>query len=373
MDGGLRARAESGPPGARVRLGLIGAGWWATSNHLPLLAARDDVDLVAVCRLGAAELAAVRDRFGFAFATERYQELLEQPLDAVVVSSPHGLHYEHTRAALQRGLHVMVEKPMALRGEEAWDLVRLAREHRRHVLVPYGWNYAPFVEEARRRLAAGAVGRIEHVSLHMASPIRGLLDGSDVAEVVGDQGLFAPQASTWGDPAVAGGGYGQAQLTHATGLLFSLTPLRATRVSAVMAAPGSAVDLYDALAVEFDGGATGAISGAAGVPPGWGFQLDLRLFGSEGMLLLDVERERLELRRRDGADFVLPIPPGAGEYRCDAPPHRFVDLVLGRDVVNSSPPEVAARSVELLEAAYRAAASGRRESVAPPAAGAAPP
>src|SRR5262245_31383621 len=106
----------------KVRLGFIGAGWWATANHMPILATRDDVELTAVCRLGRPELEQVRDRFGFGFATEDYRQLLEQPLDAVVVTSPHSLHYEHTRAALEHGLHVMVEKPMALRGAEAWEL-----------------------------------------------------------------------------------------------------------------------------------------------------------------------------------------------------------------------------------------------------------
>ncbi len=41
----------------KARVGFIGAGWWATSNHMPILAARDDVELVAVCRLGKLELA----------------------------------------------------------------------------------------------------------------------------------------------------------------------------------------------------------------------------------------------------------------------------------------------------------------------------
>lgn len=132
----------------KVRIGFIGAGWWATANHLPILAARDDVDLVAVCRIGRDELNRVRDRFGFRFATEDYHELLDQPLDAVVVASPHGLHYTHARAALARGLHVMVEKPMCLRAADAWDLVAVAQAKSRHLLVPLGWNYRPFVEEA---------------------------------------------------------------------------------------------------------------------------------------------------------------------------------------------------------------------------------
>ncbi len=348
----------------KVRIGFIGAGWWATANHLPILARRPDVELSAVCRLGRDELEQVRREFGFRFATEDYRELPDQPLDGVVVASPHGLHYTHARAALERGLHVMVEKPMCLHAHEAWDLVDLAARNNRHLLVPYGWNYKPFVEEARRRLLEGAIGPIEYVLCHMASPIRGLLDGTNVRDAVGDAGLFAPDARTWGDPAVSGGGYGHAQLTHSTGLLFFIAPLRAASVFAGMSAPGSKVEIYDALSVRFRDGALGTVSGAGSVPPNAGFQVDVRLFGRDGMLLLDCERERLEIRRRDGESFSLPIAPGEGAYTCDGPPNRFVDLILGRTDQNNSPGEVAARSVELLEAAYRSAVSGGAERVA---------
>src|SRR5262245_23890715 len=112
---------------SRVRLGFLGAGWWATANHMPLLAARDEVELTAVCRLGADELRQVKERLGFRFATEDAAELVGYPgLDAVIVSSPHTLHFEHARLALQKGLHVLCEKPMCTRGGEARELVRLA-------------------------------------------------------------------------------------------------------------------------------------------------------------------------------------------------------------------------------------------------------
>ena len=62
------------------------------------------------------------------------------------------------------------------------------------------------------------------------------------------------------------------------------------------------VDYYDAAVVRFAGGAAASLSGAATLPKGRPVQVDLRVFGSEGMLLLDIERERLELRRRDGND-----------------------------------------------------------------------
>jgi len=72
----------------KIRLGFIGAGWWATANHMPILAARDDVEMTTVCRLGQDELERVRERFGFRYATEDYRELLARPLDAVVVTTP---------------------------------------------------------------------------------------------------------------------------------------------------------------------------------------------------------------------------------------------------------------------------------------------
>src|SRR5437763_696915 len=124
---------------SNVRLGFIGAGWWATTNHMPLLKQRNDVEFTAVCRLGADVLQTVKDKFGFAYATEDYHDLLAQPLDAVVVSSPHRFHYEHACAALEHGLHVMCEKPMTLTAREAWELVNLAQQRNLHLIVPYGW------------------------------------------------------------------------------------------------------------------------------------------------------------------------------------------------------------------------------------------
>src|SRR5205823_13835687 len=127
---------------------------------------------------------------------------------------------------------------------------------------------------------------------------------------------------------IAGGGYGHAQISHSSGMLFWLTGLRARQVYAQMSAPGARVDLYDALSVGFEGGAIGTVSGAGSVPEGNPFQVDLRIFGSEGMLLLDVERERMELRRHDARDAALFPESGTGAYSCEGPPANFIDLVL---------------------------------------------
>jgi predicted dehydrogenase len=351
----------------KVRVGFIGAGWWATANHMPLLRGRDDVELTAVCRLGRDELERVQSHFGFRHAYEDYRAMLDElELDAVFVASPHTLHFEHASAALNRGLHVLCEKPMCTRADQARELVRLAEEKGRHLLVPYGWHYKSFVQDAKRLLDGGAVGSVQYVLCHMASPIRKLLTGAEARDLEGGQAgdvLFGPDPRTWADPQVAGGGYGHAQISHSSGMLFWLTGLRVEQVYAQMSAPASQVDLYDALSVRFAGGAIGTVSGAGTVPEGTGFQLDLRIFGSEGMLLLDVERERMELRRDDGQDQSLYPARGEGDYACDGPPANFIDLILGRTSENHAPGWAAMRSVELLDAAYRSVLSGAPERV----------
>jgi predicted dehydrogenase len=342
--------------GDRVRLGFIGAGWWATVNHMPILRARDDVELVAVARRDPELLAAVQREFGFPHATTDYRELLELDLDGVIVGSPHAAHHEHALAALRSGRHTLCEKPMTLDPAHAWELVDEAQRRDLHLLVPYGWHYKPFAQEARRLMETGVLGRIEYALCHMASPTKGFFAGGGKPPDRWEATISEPDPGTWQMPE-RGGGYAHGQITHSSALLFWLTGLRAARVSALMTSPGSRVDMYDAAAVTFEGGAIGTISGAATLPDNDPFQVDLRIFGTEGALLLDVERERLEVRRHDGAHVSWPVPSGEGAYSCEEPPVRFVQLIRGEGR-NDSPGEVAARSVELIDAMHRSAAAG---------------
>lgn len=354
-----------------ARIGFIGAGWWATSNHMPVLANRSDVELTGVCRLGTKELQQVEKHFGFSYATEDFRDLIANcKLDGIIVSSPHPLHYEHAKTALDAGIPVMCEKPLATRADHARELVIIAENNKVPLLVPYGWHHKPFIQKAKEILDGGGVGKIEFVMCHMASPIRNLLSGietddSDISQKSGQNsdGLFGPTPATWADPKISEGGYAHAQISHSSGLLFWLTGLRAASVFAEMSAPGSEVDLYDALTVRFKSGAIGTISGAGNVPTDQRFQVDLRIFGSEGMILIDCERARMCLNRHDGDHINLEIADNAGNYECDGPPNNFVDLILGKTEVNLTPGECAMRGVEMIDAAYRSAKSSRSETV----------
>lgn len=349
----------------KARLGFIGAGWWATDYQMPYFAAREDVELVGVCRLGRDELALVQERFGFAHATEDYRELVALDLDGVIVASPHVAHYEHARAAIEAGKHVMVEKPMCTRAADARALAQLASARGLHVLVPQGWNFAPYARAAARLVRAGEIGEPRHIVCQMASALGDLMGGRPMAETAG--ATFQPPASTWADPARAGG-YGWGQLAHALGVMFALADVQPEAASARMGLSPSGADYYDAIAATFTNGATAAISGSATVPKpagahndrSKGYQIDIRVFGSAGMLLFDVERERLEIRRDDGRNTAFDLNPGDGDYPANLPWETFIDLVLGRTTENPMPAALGARVVELLEAAYRSSAEGGR-------------
>ena len=342
----------------KLRVGVVGAGWWAVANHMPILKARPDVELVAVCRLGRPELAKVQATFGIPYGSEDFAAMLnEAPMDALVVASPHSLHGAHAIAALERGIHVLIEKPMTVSASEARAIATLARNKNLHVLVPYGWNFKPFFAEARAVVNAGRIGRIRHVSAQMASPVGDLMTGSDLAGT--EHEMFRPEPETWANPKT--GGYGWGQLVHMLGGLFYMTDLTPKDVFAFVGRSELGADLYNAAVVRFTDEATAALSGAATVPAGSPFQVDIRVFGDAGMLLLDVERERLNLRRLDGDDQDVAIPAGEGAYACAEPVHRFVDLCLGRQVENCADATIGLRSVEVVEAMLRSAKSGQVE------------
>jgi predicted dehydrogenase len=345
---------------AKLRLGVIGAGSWAVASHLPELAKRrDDVEFVAVSRKGPEMLEKIKSDWGFEFASEDYRDVVDAGIDICVVASPSGLHHEHAKAALESGAHVLVEKPMTIRPDHAWDLADTAERLDRHLLVSFGWNYQPLMREAKELMQTRGVGDIEQLMLHMASSTRELLMATGSYPDASPE--TTPESRTWTDPALSGGGYAQAQLTHALGAALWLTGLRAQDVFAFMSAPhGAGVELHDAAAIRFEGGAIGTMAGgSAHVGAGNNkHQLELRVIGSEGQFQIDFEREALWLFRAPDINVRPDLAPEAGLYDCVGPPHALVDLALGKDVQNCSPGWLGARTVETLDACYRSAAQG---------------
>jgi predicted dehydrogenase len=349
---------------SKPRLGVIGAGSWTVASHLPNLARhRDELEFTGICRHGPELLARLRDEYGFAVASEDYRDVIAAGLDIAVVASPTALHHEHAKAALEAGAHVLCEKPMVIDPADAWDLVETARRVDRQLIIAFGSNYTELVTGAKALMDEYGIGELEHVSIQMASVCRELLSATGAYPDAAPDA--APEEATWTDPAISGGGYAQAQLSHALGLGLWLTGARVRSAFALMTAPLDApVELHDAITLRYDNGAIGVLSGASSHRGGNDDrqQLELRAIGSEGQIHVDLDRDHVSLYRPDGVEITLQVPPGDGLYDCVGPIEALVAAGVGRPVSNESPGDLGARTVEALELAYRSARSGALET-----------
>lgn len=342
---------------AKLRLGVIGAGSWAVASHLPNLQRHsDEIEFVIVNRPDSLQLQNIQQQFGFAHASTDWQDVVAAELDIVVISSPPAYHYDQAKAALISGAHVLCEKPFTLAAKDAWDLASTVRRTDRSLFVAFGWNYRPMVVEAYRLMQDCALGEIEHVMLHMESSTRELLLGTGAyADAHPD---FAPQASTWSRAATSGGGYGQAQLTHILGVALWLTDLRGLDVFALMSTPaGAEVELHDAVAMRFTSGAIGTMSG---VSAHFGkadnrHLVEIRVIGSRGMVHVNLLNNTLSHYRSGSDEAKVPLSVDAGLYDCTGPVEALIVAGLGGNVINNSPAELGARTVEILEACYQSA------------------
>jgi predicted dehydrogenase len=144
-----------------VTLGIAGLGPWGANLARNF---NDLARLAWVCDTGDARLEEAAARFPDARATTRLDELLEdEAVDAVVVATNVPTHAELARRALAAGKHVFVEKPMALRGDDAEELVALAEE-RALVLMPgHLLLYHPGVLKLKELVDGGELGEILYV------------------------------------------------------------------------------------------------------------------------------------------------------------------------------------------------------------------
>lgn len=337
-----------------LRAAVLGAGWYATQNHIPVLRSRPEVKLDGVSRLGAEELERVRSHFGFAFASEDADAVLARQPDIVVVATPHHLHYRYARAALENGAHVLCEKPMTLDPADAWDLVETARRHDRHLLVANGFQYLPQVDALRRRIADGLIGDVEHVMASFISVTRDVFHG-EAGLNSWKTTFFRPATSTWQSPQ-QGGGFAYGQMSHCLALMYFLTSLSPASICAHTFALDR-VDLADAGAIQLSNGAVAAVSGAAAMPQGNRALMRLFLAGSNGMLTAEFDRDRCEIRTNDGATERLALAPDEWKYRCDGPVNALVDLALGNGR-NLSPGRIGAETTATTAAMLASARSG---------------
>ncbi|MCK4478394.1 Gfo/Idh/MocA family oxidoreductase [Candidatus Bathyarchaeota archaeon] len=152
-----------------VGVAVIGCGYIATSNHLPILAGMiSDARLVAVADVDKRRAEAAAKTYGAETWYTDYKELLENPqVKAVWICTPPFLHAQMVIDAAKAGKHVMCEIPMALTLEEADAMIEAAVSFNVLLMAGYHYNFAPAYVKAKELIEQGKIGKpvMAHSSL----------------------------------------------------------------------------------------------------------------------------------------------------------------------------------------------------------------
>ncbi|MEW2459952.1 MULTISPECIES: Gfo/Idh/MocA family protein [unclassified Microbacterium] len=146
-----------------LRWGILATGGIAGAFASDLRTA--GLDLVAVGSRSQESADAFAARFDIPHAHASYEALVADPdVDIIYVSTPHPMHHENARLALEHGKHVLVEKAFTLNQTEAADLQALAAERGLLVTEAMWTRYLPHMVRIRELIAEGALGEIRTVS-----------------------------------------------------------------------------------------------------------------------------------------------------------------------------------------------------------------
>lgn len=316
----------------KIRVGFIGSGGNAR-HHMGLMLGIPEVLVVGIADPNPAMIeAARRQHQGVAHvpAFADFRDMLDAvPMDAVVISTPHTTHKEQILAALDKGLHVLCEKPLVCSVADAHEVIAKLEASGKVGLLSYQRHYQPEFRYIRGRIASGDLGNVTFVN---ALQCQNWKNGT---------------RGTWRqDPALSGGGQLNDSGSHLLDIILWVTGLSVESVAAFVDNLGTPVDINSALNIRFRGGAQGNIS-IVGDAVDW--HEDVTIWCEKGFFLM--RSGRLHISEPAGR-YVFENMRGAS-----SPDRNFIDAILGRDEVQS-PFTCGLRVIELTEAAWQSAAQG---------------
>jgi predicted dehydrogenase len=352
---GLTAAGPKDPGAERtgpVRLGIAGL----SHDHVYGLlsrAAKGDVEIVGIAEPNAALRSRIAGRFGLPeaiFEADLVRMLDAAKPEAVAAFGPISDHVRAVRACAPRGIHVMVEKPLAFDLGEALEMEGLAVRHGIHLLTNYETTWYPSVHAAHRIVVGeGAVGPIRKVVVH---------DGHEGPAEIG----VTPEFLDWlTDPARNGGGaivdFGCYGANLVTWLFGGRAPLTVTAVTQrIKPETYPNVDDEATLVLTYPA-AQAVIQASWNWPAG---RKDIEIYGRTGAVLApDRNTLRVRTKASDGERTETPGPL-AGPF--DDPFSYLAAVVRGRIAVSDEDLSSLANGVtvaRILDAARESAAAGR--------------
>ncbi|MAG58238.1 MAG: oxidoreductase [Planctomycetes bacterium] len=302
---------------ARIRIGMIGGGQGAFIGAVHRIALRmdDRFDLVAGCfsrdpdntRATAAELGVDPSRAYASWEEMADKEAAlpaDERIEVVSIVTPNHVHYGPAKRFMEKGFHVICDKPLCTTVEDAEDLARTVESTGRIFALTHNYTGYPMIRQAREMVRSGEIGDVRKVFVEY---LQGWL--SEPLEADGQK-----QAAWRTDPAQSGpvGALGDIG-THAFNLLEHVTGLRVTDLYAVLRTfvEGRRLDDDDMVLINLDNGASGTLCSSQ-VCFGRENDLHLRAFGTSGAISWRQEHPNsLDVTGENGAVTTLRTATGA--------------------------------------------------------------
>ncbi len=324
----------------RIRVGFIGCGAMARF-HMDGMLSGGTADIVAVCEPSAEAYATTAASFATHGAAapvnepdwEQFVARFGSHLDAVVIATPHALHFAQATACLEAGIDVLLEKPMVMDVDEATALIATRDATGRLLVVSFQGSLSPQVRTAARMLRSGELGRILGIQATVW------------------QDWAQNTAGTWRQqPELSGGGFLFDTGAHMLNTVSDLAGEDFTEIASWLEDDGRPVDIRAVVMGRLASGALVSMHACGSAIPSC--DSDIRVFCSKAILRTGIWGERLELqrhgaRRPSKVRSVRPMPVW----------EQFVNVRDGLEA-NPSPPEVGLRMARLWDAIRASAARG---------------
>jgi predicted dehydrogenase len=154
----------------QVRIGIIGTSYWVDEFHLPILQNYPNALVQSLCGRNQARAEELAHKFGVAKTFTDYRQMLDdENLDAVIICTPEDEHYPMTMAALDKGLHVLCEKPMAFTAEEAYEMLHKAEKMKVKHMVNFTMRCIPHFQYLKTLMESKYIGKPYHAHFHWLS------------------------------------------------------------------------------------------------------------------------------------------------------------------------------------------------------------
>ncbi|AMP40060.1 Gfo/Idh/MocA family protein [Ralstonia solanacearum] len=157
-----------------VRYAVVGAGWISQAAFLPGVAHSGNAIVTALVTGDAAKASvlAQRYRIGHVCGYADYERLLASgDIDAIYLALPNDMHRQYALPALQRGIHVLLERPMATSEADCEAMIDAARQGRAKLMVAYRLHFEPATLAAIELVRAGELGRVRAFSAVFSQPV----------------------------------------------------------------------------------------------------------------------------------------------------------------------------------------------------------